>query len=146
MHDNINKPAPRTGSLLIEAMVALAVIAVLIVVVAQSLVWSIYERSRLASQNAALELAANVLEAARAQPFDELNQSWADAQAVPPEMAELLPAGKVIAKVEPTKGAPHARRLTVEVRWQFDPQAPAQSIQVTGVLSGRETKKAGGTP
>ena len=103
-------------------------------------------RSRFASQQAAVELAANVLEAARAQPFAELNQSWADAQIVPAEMAELLPAGKVIAKVEPAKGAPHARRLTVEVHWQIAPEAPAQSVQLTGHLSGRETKKTGGAP
>ena len=130
---------------LVELMVALAVIMIVALIVTQAMVWSIQERSRLASQQAALELAANVLEAARAQPWDKLDQAWADAQGVPSEMAELLPAGKVLVTLEAGNPLPTTRRVNVEVRWRLEPE-PARSVQLTTVLSDRTAKKTGGTP
>ena len=138
--------APRPGSLLIESMAALAIIAIVGIVVAQGLVWSTQERARLASHQAALELAANVLEAARAQPFEQLDQAWADAQTVPSDMADLLQQGKVLVTVETPKTTTATRRVTVEVRWHFERAVSAQTVQLTTVLSGRMTKKDGGAP
>ena len=139
------KTGQRTGSLLIEATVALAIIAIVGGIVAQSIVWGLQERAKLASHQAAVELAANVLEAARALPFDRLDKSWADAQTVPSESADLLPEGKVLVTLEP--GQPTStKRLTVEVRWQVEPDHPARSVRLTSVFSNREDKKAGGKP
>jgi hypothetical protein len=130
-----------------EATVALAAVAILGVVIAQCTVWGVRERARLAARQAALELAANVLEAARATPWDRLDQDWAAAQVVPSEMADLLPEGKVVATVEPEKLSPHARRVTVEVRWRSDPTLDPYSVQLTTVLSARAEKaKAGDKP
>ena len=79
--------------------------------VAQTIVWSVQERARMASHQAALELAANVLEAARAQPFDKLDQAWADAQTVPSDMADLVQEGKILVKLEPEKTAQSAKHV-----------------------------------
>jgi hypothetical protein len=129
-----------------EATVALAVTAVLMVVVAQCAVWSVRERARLTAHEAALELAANVLEAARAQPWEKLDADWAAAQAVPAATEALLPEGKVIVTLEPGQPLPQTRRLTVEVRWQFDPQLPPQSVELTTLLAARAAKQPGGKP
>jgi Tfp pilus assembly protein PilE len=139
-------PGPRAGSLLIEATVALAIIAIVAAIVAQSIVWSLEERARAASHQAANELAANVLEAARALPFEKLDQHWADAQVVPSEMAALLPGGTVVVTVETGPAMSKTKRVTVEVRWLLMPDHPPQSVRLTTLLSGRETKKIGGTP
>jgi type II secretory pathway pseudopilin PulG len=139
----------RAGFTLAETAIALAAVAVLGVVVAQCLVWSQRERQRSAAERAAVELAANILEAARARPFEQLDRDWATGQTVPAAMHDLLPAGKVVVTLEPLEPKQplaQTRRVTVEVRWQFDPQMPAQSVSLTTVLSGRTAKKTGGEP
>lgn len=129
----------------VEVTVALAVVAVLGVIIAQCLVWSWQERFRLAAHQAALELAANVLEAARAQPWDRLDQSWADAQVIPSHSQELLPDGKLVVTVEPWPGQLHTRRVTVAVSWQFASYLPRR-VQLTTLLSARSGKLPGATP
>jgi prepilin-type N-terminal cleavage/methylation domain-containing protein len=136
----------RAGFTLMEVTVALAVLTVLAVIVAQCLAWSVRERARLASHQAALELAANTLETARAEPIERLSQAWADAQVIPSEMADLLPAGKIIVTVEPGQPIPLSRRVTVEVYWRFENDLAPHSVQLTAVLSERVTKKNGGKP
>jgi type II secretory pathway pseudopilin PulG len=131
----------RAAFTILEITATLAIIAVLAVVVAQCVAWSLRERARAAAQQAALELAANVLEAARAQPWAQLDKTWADAQTVPTEMAALLPQGKVQVKLE---AGQLTRRVTVEVHWQEGPGAPPHHVQLTTVLSARELPKTGG--
>src|SRR5205823_2050223 len=121
----------RAAFTLVELTVTMAIIAILIVIVAQCVLLSIQERARTAAHHAALELAANVLEDARAQPFDKLDKAWADAQVIPSESSALLPDGKVVVTVEPEKSTPKVRRVTVEVRWQFDANLPNRSVQLT---------------
>jgi prepilin-type N-terminal cleavage/methylation domain-containing protein len=135
----------RAAFTILEITVTLAIIAILSVVVAQCVTWSLRERARLASQQAALELAANVLEASRAQPWAQLDPAWAEAQTVPTEMAALLPQGKVQVTLEPGL-PPSTRRVTVEVRWQEGPDAPPQRVELTTVLSRRDQPKTGGQP
>jgi len=135
----------RTGHTLIEVTIALALLAIVAAIVVQSLVWSMRDRARLATHHAATELAANVLEAARAQPFDKLDKAWADAQTIPTDMEAMFPQGKLIVAVEALKDATQARRFTVEVQWQVEPDMPARSVTMATVLTGREVKK-GATP
>ena len=78
-----------------EATAAVAVFGVLAVIVSQCIALSLRERGRTESHQAALELANNVLEAARAQPWDMLDQSWADGQSIPSGMQALLPDGAI---------------------------------------------------
>jgi type II secretory pathway pseudopilin PulG len=136
-------PAKRGATTLLETTVALAVIAVLAVVVAQCLILGMRERARSATYQAALELAANVLETARAQPWDQLDRVLAKAQTIPAEMADLLPEGKILITLELGPPEPRTLRVTVEVRWQLDPGLPPQSVSLTTLLSGRMAKKAG---
>src|SRR5580700_8275140 len=86
----------RPAMTLVEVTVTLAITGIVAVIVAQCLVWSMGEQKRLASRQAALELAANILEAAAAQPWEQLDEGWANAQKVPAAMEVLLPDGKVV--------------------------------------------------
>jgi type II secretory pathway pseudopilin PulG len=130
---------------MVEVTVALALLMILGVIIAQAIVWSLEERARAAAHHAAVKLAANVLEAARAEPWEKLDKSWADAQQVPSDMDAVLPDAKLAVTVAPEPKMPDIRRVTVEVHWQFAPQ-PGKSVQITTLLSRREAKKAGGTP
>jgi type II secretory pathway pseudopilin PulG len=131
---------------LVEVTVTLAIMAVLAVIVAQSIAWSLRERARVATHLAALELAANMLEAARAQPWEQLDKAWADAQTIPSEMEVLLPEGKLLMTVEPEQPVRGTRRVTVEVAWQLEAHLPDQSVQLTTILSARKAKNAEGQP
>src|SRR5262249_27125752 len=128
----------RPGFTLLELTVAALIIAILFVIVAQSISISLRERARSASRQAATELAANILEGARAQPFDKLDKSWADAQVIPTETADLLPQGKIAITIEPEKSSPHAKRIKVEVQWRFEEHLAMQSVQLSMILAARE--------
>jgi prepilin-type N-terminal cleavage/methylation domain-containing protein len=141
-----SKSTGRAAFTLLELTVAAAIIAILVVIVAQSFAVSLRERARAAAYQAATELAANILEAARAQPFDKLDKAWADAQIIPTETAELLPQGKLIVTVEPEKQIEHLRRVNVEVEWRFEEHLPMQSVKLTTLFAGRDAKAKGGTP
>jgi prepilin-type N-terminal cleavage/methylation domain-containing protein len=139
----VNKKTHRAGFTLAEITVTVVILGIVAVIVAQVVVWSLQERGRLSSKEAALELADNVLEAARAQSFDKLDQAWADAQVIPVALADLLPEGKLTVKVEPVK---QSRRITVEVRWQYEEYLPPHSVALTSILSDRVASKTGGQP
>ncbi len=125
----------------------LAVIGVLSVVIMQCLVMSMRERARMAARQAAVELAANVLEAARAQPWDKLDKNWAVGQTIPAETEGLLPEGKMLVTVDAPAGSPWwTRRVTVEIRWRSDLQGTQQSVQLASFFSAREAKSRGGQP
>ena len=131
---------------LVEITVTLGIVVVLGVIVAQCVAWSMRERTRMSAHQAALELADNILEAARAQPWKQLDQAWGDAQTIPAAMAGLLPDGKVVVKVKAGQQEPEARHVTVTVDWHFEPHLPPQSVELTTVLSGRSAKKAEAKP
>jgi type II secretory pathway pseudopilin PulG len=135
-----------TGHTLLEVTVALALVALVGAVIAQSIVMSLRERSRLAVHHAALEMASNVLEDARALPAERLDKSWADAQVIPSDMANVLPDGKLIVTVEPMKDAPNLKRVTAEVRWQLEAGTPARSVSLTTVFAPRANGMKGGQP
>jgi hypothetical protein len=140
-------PIPgRAGITVVETTIALAVLLVLGVLVAQCTVWTLRERARRLAHQTALEVAANVLETARATPLERLDRDWAAAQKIPAETAALLPEGTVAVTVAPERAFPRARRLTVEVRWRSDVQLPPRSVQLTTLLSPRTAASPGGEP
>lgn len=133
----------RAAITLTETTVALAITGVIAVIVAQCAVVVLRERGRLTARQAALELAANVLEEARALPWDKLGGDWAADQSIPEGMADLLPGGKVTMTVAPAEKAAHARRVTALVSWQFEPNVGPYSVELTTVLAARASRKAG---
>ncbi len=136
--------ARRTGFTLVEVTVSLAVIAIVGVILAQVVAVSLRERARSASRQAALELAANLLESARAEPLHTLNADWAKSQTVPTAMAELLPGGNVLAAVSPDAKALNAKYVSIEIRWREADGMPEESVRLATVIGPREAKIAGG--
>jgi type II secretory pathway pseudopilin PulG len=131
---------------MLEVTVALALLAIVGAIIAQSIVWSLRERQRIAMQYAATEIASNALEEARAVPIEQLTQAWADAQTLPSEVAGTLPQGKLLVTVESLKDAPLAKRVIAEVRWQLEPDMPTRSVTLATVFSARVAPKSEGQP
>ena len=68
-------PRIRSGFTALEAVIALGMLATAIVFVSQLVTFGIAERKRNLAQQQAVETAANILEAARACPWDKLDDA-----------------------------------------------------------------------
>jgi hypothetical protein len=134
----------RHGALLLEAVAALGILIAVMAVVVQTGFWGMRERARNAEHQAAIELANNVLEAARSCSIDDLTPAWAARQKLPKEGNDLLPGGTLKVVVEPEKSIPSARRVVVEIRWGAQPVP--RSLQLVGIFSARSAVVTGGKP
>jgi prepilin-type N-terminal cleavage/methylation domain-containing protein len=138
--------AGRRGFTLVELLVALAVLGVVLLLVAQLGYLVLRERQRSGARQQAQEAAANVLEAARACPWDDLTPAWAARQRLPESAARLLPDGRLEVRVEPEPSRPHTRRITAEVRWSLDDDRPARPVRLVALRSARSAPSPGGKP
>jgi prepilin-type N-terminal cleavage/methylation domain-containing protein len=140
------KPARRRGFTLAETLVAIGILGVVLLLVAQLGCEFLRERQRTVARQAALEAAANVLEAARACPWDDLTSVWAARQRLPASLAGHIPQGRLEVRVEPEPSRPHTRRVTVEVRWLLEDDKPARPVRLVGVRSARSAVATGDQP
>jgi hypothetical protein len=131
---------------LLEATVALGILATALVLVAQIGLWSLRERARSAVRLEALEWAANVLESARACPWEELTSAWGAAQHLPEPLAKRLDDAKVSVRVEPEVSQPLVKRVTVQVHAPSEQRLEEPLVQLVGFFSARSTTIAGGKP
>ncbi len=124
-----------------EVVAALGVLGIAILMVTQLGVQSLQGRARAQARQEALEVAANLLETARATPWDALTPEWATAHQLPESLAERLWEGKLTVDVRPEKDAPRTKRITVEITWQ-QPDGHPGSLQLVGVFTARAAPAA----
>ncbi len=127
----------RRGFTIVEITVALGILSVGILLVAQMALWSLHERRRQALREEALEAAANVLEAARAGPWEQLTPEWAAAQRLPASLTAELREAKLNVRVEPEESLPAARRVSVEITWRHEDGTAARPVSLVGLFGTR---------
>jgi hypothetical protein len=127
-------------------MLAVGVLGMVLLLVAQLGCEFLNERQRSTSRHEALEAAANVLEAARACPWEDLSSAWAAQQRLPESLAARLRQGRLEVRVEPEASRPHTKRVTVEVRWSLADNKPARPVQLMGLRSARSMPATGDNP
>jgi type II secretory pathway pseudopilin PulG len=138
-------PPARRAFTVVEIILALGILAVAMVLIARIGVNSLRERQRSANRQIAAEMAANVLEAARAISWDALNEKWAAEQRLPEEVTERLRQASLTVRVEPDKERPLVKRVTVEVAWVL-PEGTTRTTRLAGLFSPRAFTKDGGKP
>jgi Tfp pilus assembly protein PilE len=126
----------RLGFTIIEIVMALGVVAVIMLVVAQVAAACMLQRLQTAARRAALEQAANVLETARALPVEQLTETWAEAQQLTPG-GGLPEASRLHVRVGTLPVAAGARRVTVAVLWRLFPDEVEQRIELVGLFAPR---------
>jgi hypothetical protein len=126
--------------------VALGILAVATVLVAEVGLRSLAERRWSSTRQDAVECAANVLESARALPWEDLTPEWAARQRLPEDLGERLPGGKLTVHVEPEANRPRTKRVTVELSWERTREGSAGPVQLVGLVSARSATTTGGKP
>ena len=139
-------PAGRRGFTLMEMMIALGILGAVALLLAQLGCQLLAERERSAARQEAAEAAANVLEAARACPWDDLTPAWAAGQRLPESLSQRLNDGRLEVRVEPEASRPHTRRVTVEVRWSLGDTRPEQHVRLVTLRTARSAPRSGGKP
>jgi prepilin-type N-terminal cleavage/methylation domain-containing protein len=134
----------RPGFSILEVTVALGIMAVVMSLIAQMGYWSLREKMLTEARQTALELSNNVLETARATPWDSLTPAWAAQQKLPDDMDTFLPRGKLAVSVDPEKSG--ARRVTVVVSWQPGETEVWRKVQLVTLLSERSREGKGEKP
>jgi hypothetical protein len=141
-----NKRDNRSAFTMAETGVALAILAFAMGLVVQLAFWSMRERASTAARFVAIEQAANVLEAARATPWDSLNDEWAEAQTLPLELSDQLQDATLVVEVEPLEAQPLTKRVVVELRWWRGEGVEAQPLRMHGLFTRRSNGALEGMP
>lgn len=136
----------RRGFTVMETLVSLGLLTAVLVLVAQVAVWGIGERRRADARQDALEAAANLLESARAAPWESLTDDWAAAQRLPEPLTERLSGWKLTVRVEPEAPRSLVKRVSIEVTWTHDDGSPARPVRLVGLFAARSAQASGGKP
>jgi type II secretory pathway pseudopilin PulG len=134
----------RPGFTVLETSVAIGLLALGIAATAQLGVWVLAERSRNRDQQAALELAANVLEAARASRWETLTPAWAAEQRVPTIFEER--GWQLTVRVAEEPKRPHLKRVSVQVHIPAARGGMGQPIELTTLFAAAAQARPGGKP
>lgn len=124
------------GFTVAECAIALAVLAGVSVLAAEMGTTSLSHRSRLEARFEAGQVAQNVLECARATPWDELTADWAKQQKLPAHVVERWRYETLAVRVEPEPDRPRVKRVTVEIRWTAD-GASWPAVTFTALFAAR---------
>ncbi len=120
----------RSGVLLLEALVALGMLAVAIVVGAKVLgALSAQRRTMAEYQLAALE-AANVLERVSVFPWESLDGSVAEQVQLSEGARKVLSDARLEVQVSPVESDPAAKRIVVRVRWAARAAQPDRIVRL----------------
>jgi prepilin-type N-terminal cleavage/methylation domain-containing protein len=140
------KPISRAGFTMLELVAALLILGAIMALVAQVAQWSMLERGRLSARQAALETATNLLESARAMPWENLTAAWAAAQGLPTEVDALPLGSKLLVRVEADKLSQRTKRVTVQVLVPMYPGQPEATVELVGLYSARSVHAKEGKP
>ncbi len=132
-------PTRRPGFTMAECVIALAVLTSVAVVVVELSTRMLADRSRLEARYEAEQVEINVLELARATPWEELAPAWAGERKLPAHVIERWPSTKLTVRVEPEPNRPRLKRVTVEVHWDGDKQTTWPPTTMTALFAARTT-------
>lgn len=134
------KKSRRSAFTIIETVAAFALVGFVLVMVAKVGFTSMKERTRSVAKQTALEHLHNVLETARAIPWEKLNAGWASSLKLPEDWKYVLPDGELDVQVEAEKDMPLVKRVTVLIRWKNVDGQPVET-KLVGLFAARESKE-----
>jgi hypothetical protein len=132
----------RLGYTIVEMMVASALAMVVLGSIASLAAWNFRERANHFARQIAMESADNVLEAARALPWDQLTPEWAKSRQVAEDPS--LPDGKLAVTIADESGEKGLKRVVVTVSWSIAADRPRLDVELVGFFADRSLPSKGG--
>ena len=131
---------PRRGSILLDAMVATALLAVTITLSAQAISTISRAQRSAEDRSIALQIAAGALERVAAWPSQQVTADKLDEYSREHPTSDALPGTELVLTVDEVADEPAARRICSEVRWR-DGAAFSKPVRLYYWLyrPGRET-------
>jgi hypothetical protein len=126
---------------LLDAAVALAILVVCAVLVAQLAYSTAQQRNRLRARQVATEQAANVLEAIRLEPWQRLTPQFAATWQLPAAVARALNEGRLVVHIENESAL--VKRVSVAVHWNDD---AGNALVPVRLVTWIATREVGGKP
>jgi hypothetical protein len=120
----------RLGSMLVEAVVAAALLAVLLGVSLRVLGAVGGERRAIEKRAIALQEAAGAMERARALAWNEITPERLQSIGLSPSAAQILTGAAMRWTVEPAATGPPARHLRLQITWQNPSGGPSPPLQL----------------
>lgn len=127
----------RRAFTILETTIALGALTTALVLLAQLVTASYSERARRLTHHEALETAANILETARATPWEKLDADWAARQRLPQSLAARLQDATLAITVEQDARGIALKRVSVNITGKDMP-----AVHLTGLFAAR----SGGRP
>ncbi|MFL5331364.1 MAG: hypothetical protein ACJ8C4_20950 [Gemmataceae bacterium] len=129
----------RPAFTILEIGLALAMLMVGATIVGQVMVWSMAERLRIETRLQAMEWAADVLESARAAPWDKLTPEWAAQQKLPEPFSDRMKSPSVKVQVEPEEKRPHLKQITIQLQWMLPDGTREAPISLSAFIAERRS-------
>lgn len=131
----------RDGFTIAETLIALALLGVALTLVAQVGLWALTDRSRSADRQEATELAANLLESARATDWSDLTPAWAAGQKLSDDQSARC--WRLEVRVTPEVGRPQVKRVLVRVTLRSQGDGADRTIELVGLFAARTAESKG---
>lgn len=120
----------RNGALLLEALVAVGMMAVAIVLGAKLLAALAVQRRAMAEYQLAVLEAGNVLERLGAVSWEKLGEPSAAEMELSEPARRMLPGAQLEVNVARAEGSPAAKRVVVRVRWLARAAQPDRVVRL----------------
>jgi hypothetical protein len=108
----------RRGAMLLETIVAGALLGTLLVLCLQLLGAAAAQRRAADQRQCAVQELANVVERVAARPWAELNTTALATEKLSPWAADQLPGAQLKIEVSTNTKQPEAKRIALSLRWQ----------------------------
>lgn len=129
---------------MLESLIAISVLAIASILVAQVGATALTERARLLYRLTMLETANNILATAQTMSVDDLTREWAESQKLTEEWLDRHPDTQLVVSVAPTPDFPRGRRVTVRIDRSGSTGEPVREVEL--VADFVERRVNGGKP
>ncbi|HTI51908.1 MAG TPA: hypothetical protein VL475_13185 [Planctomycetaceae bacterium] len=113
-----NLATGRAGFTLFELTIASILLGAVMLTAIPTLAWIARVRQAAERQQVAVLGVGNLMERLTARPWDEITPETMAAMALPENLAAQLPGADLRISVVTRPGAPRAKQVTIELRWE----------------------------
>ena len=128
----------RRAAILLETMIATAVLAALLAVISRAIVVTGCQQQQIGRRTWAAEAAENLQERLTSRPWNAITSALVAGVRLPAEVRRHLPAAHLQVEVVPTADRPLGKRITVTIHWENRAGRAARPVRLVTWVFRRE--------